>query len=755
MTTLYDSRGGIVMLGRKIGTGGEADVFDVQNMPGFVAKKYHKPITLPHQKKLRAMLSLSNPELQKIAAWPSNTLHEHSNAQACGLIMRKVSGKEIHYLYNPKQRKVSFPDADWKALIYAARNCAAAFDALHKINVVVGDVNQSNIIVADNMVVTLIDCDSFQINIDGVLYACEVGQAAYTPPELQNRNLSRVHRTQNHDRFGLAVLIFHLLFMGRHPFVGRYLGNGGMPEIDKLIEEHRFAFGQLAGKYQMRPPIHSLTLAEVPHTIVTLFERAFASTSVTDDLRPAAIEWFNALNTVAASMRRCSVDKSHAYGINLNKCPWCALIQGGAPNFFITPMPNAISAFNLICVWEKIDQIFSPNFVYTIPQLNDNSLPSPWPLQTSLPSKPVIQNIHPNFLPLNLPPPKFEEKTIKSTPTQNIIGITTICMGLPGAFLFVIGGVLAFAGVGNTVLISSISMLVGAFVFGVWWAILEKTRISDEIESNKPYKKEIRDRRRRQQEHLERSREDFNNQKIAAQKRYDLEMRIWETEIGPHRKEAELRREASRQAISQLENLKNEWSLTATTAVNKFFQKKAELSALKAKYCDIDLQQKNEWQQLQQRAREFQLKNYLDNSFIEAVPTIGGIVGPTLKAALISFGIETASDIEEERLEQLPKGSGFGVKRINALLEWRKEVELKFKFDARTGVPKQEKHNFESKFQQMLYPIQQLLLNGHHELENIKQSADAELVKIYAKIIKHLRYVHQVEADLKSIPKGL
>ena len=75
MTTLYDSRGGIVMLGRKIGTGGEADVFDVQNMPGFVAKKYHKPITLPHQKKLRAMLSLSNPELQKIAAWPSNTLH--------------------------------------------------------------------------------------------------------------------------------------------------------------------------------------------------------------------------------------------------------------------------------------------------------------------------------------------------------------------------------------------------------------------------------------------------------------------------------------------------------------------------------------------------------------------------------------------------------------------------------------------------------------------------------------------------------
>ena len=37
-------------------------------------------------------------------------------------------------------------------------------------------------------------------------------------------------------------MIFLVLFMGRHPFAGRYLGDGDMP-IEQAIEEHRFAYG--------------------------------------------------------------------------------------------------------------------------------------------------------------------------------------------------------------------------------------------------------------------------------------------------------------------------------------------------------------------------------------------------------------------------------------------------------------------------------------------------------------------------------
>lgn len=60
MSTLYDSRGGIVTLGRSVGVGGEAEVFEIANLPGFVAKKYLKSIDAHKQNKLRAMLSITS-----------------------------------------------------------------------------------------------------------------------------------------------------------------------------------------------------------------------------------------------------------------------------------------------------------------------------------------------------------------------------------------------------------------------------------------------------------------------------------------------------------------------------------------------------------------------------------------------------------------------------------------------------------------------------------------------------------------------
>ena len=77
---------------------------------------------------------------------------------------------------------------------------------------------------AKNALVVLIDCDSFQVNTNGRCYPCEVGVPLYTPPELQKKSFRELIRTRNHDRFGLAILIFQLLFVGRHPYAGRYLG---------------------------------------------------------------------------------------------------------------------------------------------------------------------------------------------------------------------------------------------------------------------------------------------------------------------------------------------------------------------------------------------------------------------------------------------------------------------------------------------------------------------------------------------------
>jgi DNA-binding helix-hairpin-helix protein with protein kinase domain len=226
---LVDATGRAVRLGKELGRGGEGSVFDVDGESDVVAKLYHAPPEPEKAAKLAAMARSASPALTSVAAWPTNTLHEGGGAPVAGLLMPRASGAEVHRLYSPAYRKVEFPNYDWEKLIVVARNVAAAVARIHDAGHVIGDVNQGNVLVSPTGVVRLIDCDSFQIRDGATWRLCEVGVAHFTPPELQGRSFRGVVRTQNHDAFGLAVLVFHLLFMGRHPFAGRYGGKGDMP----------------------------------------------------------------------------------------------------------------------------------------------------------------------------------------------------------------------------------------------------------------------------------------------------------------------------------------------------------------------------------------------------------------------------------------------------------------------------------------------------------------------------------------------
>lgn len=76
-------------------------------------------------------------------------------------------------------------------------------------------MNERNLLVSTHdATVRIIDCDSFQVRAGSQLFVCEVGVPLYTPPELQGAALGE--RTVVHDLFGLAVVIFQLLFVGGH-----------------------------------------------------------------------------------------------------------------------------------------------------------------------------------------------------------------------------------------------------------------------------------------------------------------------------------------------------------------------------------------------------------------------------------------------------------------------------------------------------------------------------------------------------------
>jgi DNA-binding helix-hairpin-helix protein with protein kinase domain len=308
--------------------------------------------------KLRLMVAMRNPRLEKLAAWPQGVLTRRSG-EAIGLLMPKIADrKDVHYLYSPKSRRTVFMRADWRFLLRAAANTARAFRVVHEAGCVIGDVNHGSILVGQDATVRLIDCDSFQVISGNRQFLCEVGVETFTPPELQGKNFKHIVRTPCHDNFGLSVMIFLMLFMGRHPFVGRYIGQGEMP-IARAIQEFRFAYGSRRALVQMEAPPHSPPLSIVGDNVAHLFERAFARETIQTG-RPDASAWASALEALERRTKKCAAHPAHWYLSDLQSCPWCRIEGETGISLFPWIAQPTGAAFNLEALWAQIRSIPHP-----------------------------------------------------------------------------------------------------------------------------------------------------------------------------------------------------------------------------------------------------------------------------------------------------------------------------------------------------------------------------------------------------------
>jgi DNA-binding helix-hairpin-helix protein with protein kinase domain len=374
---LYGEDGRPVLLGAELGSGGEGKVFEASGQDGLAAKIYHKPPSPDRSAKLAAMVRHRSESLLKISSWPVELLHDAPGGPVSGLLMPRISAyNEIHTLYGPKSRLAEFPHATWKFLVHAAANVARAVAVIHEHGHVVGDINHGNILVSEQATVRLIDCDSFQITDGARTYRCEVGVPTHTPPELQGLHLGDVSRTPNHDAFGLAVVIFQLLFMARHPFSGMYLGSGDMP-IEKAIQELRFAYGSRAAVRLMRPPPHTLSLTMVSEPLARLFERAFSPEGVRDGGRPGAREWVTALEGL--KLRTCPRSRAHHYVSTLAACPWCEIETRAGTLLFnvVGQIRQVTSGFDLQTIWLQILAVPDPGPAPLLMRPATNPTPSP------------------------------------------------------------------------------------------------------------------------------------------------------------------------------------------------------------------------------------------------------------------------------------------------------------------------------------------------------------------------------------------
>ena len=643
-TRILDQEGNEIRCGRQIGRkGGEGATYDAISHPGQVIKIYHALPSKDQAEKLWYLVHVgkSNPQLPKFAAWPTSVAWKDGQIP-CGFLMPFVKGKEIHQLFAPGERLLEFPSANWDFLIHVARNCAAAFDSIHSLGIVIGDVNEGNILVSDDGFVRLIDCDSYQVSYKGRIWSCDVGVPLWTAPELQGKNFRGMHRTQNHDCFGLAVMIFKLLFMGRHPYAGIPLHGSSDFVIEKAIANYMFAFATNASALGLRPPPHSLPLYSFPQTYVDRFEQAFMRGSETT--RPIAQNWAQAMEALFNNLAKCGRDPSHKYPRNLMRCPWCEIVASGGPNFFVSVIiaqsGNRINASELWAAIASVEQItVSPRRIEEFK--HEIFAGSPLPHN--------MQKIRPQF----------------------IFGWILIVFSLFLLFTSAIG-----AGI------------ICAFIS---WGLL----------ANGAKTQEFKNEQRRRQQALD-------------------------------------------QADREIQQLLHEATIVPGQYAVNFSNRRAELRVIYDRYIHLDREQMAEMKKLEQKKRDFQLKDFLLRKMIRNAIIPG--IGDGRKDTLQAYGVETAWDVTP-RMNVPGIGEAFTLR----LLQWRRQCEGRFSYNASAPIPVQEVHELNVRINMIRNNLMSDLKQGPQSLMNIWASAKSQIAQIEYQLQEAITRRAKCHADLRFV----
>jgi DNA-binding helix-hairpin-helix protein with protein kinase domain len=323
MTTLRTTGGRSLVKGAELAAGGEGRVYELSGSPAEVIKMYHAPASPAQAAKLRAIVEMRTAELSAVSAWPTDLAVSPAGA-VIGIVMPKIDSKGvIDRLSHPGERRQHFANADYLFITTVAGNLMTAASVLHSRGVVIGDVNESNVMVRPNGTVAFIDVDSFQITRGGVVHRCTVAKDLFLPPELIGQSLANANRSPAQDCFGLAVLAFQLLMNGRHPFHGRIL-DGMDRSTQDLVSAGAYAYSPRS-RLPMAPPPGAMAVMDL-EPLAPLFEQAFLSQA-----RPTAADWAAAIGKFKAGLRPCQANSRHAIFAGKSTCVLCGLPRDPLP----------------------------------------------------------------------------------------------------------------------------------------------------------------------------------------------------------------------------------------------------------------------------------------------------------------------------------------------------------------------------------------------------------------------------------------
>ena len=258
-----DETGAPVRPGNRIAGGGEGVVYHVEGDPTSVVKIWHSsrwdpdpktgtPKTTKEEDEAKLRYIVSHPvgpapgETWHIT-WPRHLVLE--NGAIAGYTMPYLPQNEhweemIQYYSRRLARNTQQEQGRQLRIddrVRMARNLALGFRAVHDAGYVIGDVNEKNVSVNRQNDIALVDCDSYSFTDPATnrAFINAVGRAEFQAPEAQD---DYGNRTPNHDLFGLAILIFHLL-THYHPYTaqqstqepGERIKDGAFPPASRRL----------------------------------------------------------------------------------------------------------------------------------------------------------------------------------------------------------------------------------------------------------------------------------------------------------------------------------------------------------------------------------------------------------------------------------------------------------------------------------------------------------------------------------------
>jgi len=638
-------------LGKRIGRGGEGDVFLLAEDSSVAVKIYTLSSLGDREEKIRAFIEEKLFERASQVAFPIAEVLDSKNGVFLGFTMRMVANyKPLHELYAPGSRKIHFPQADYRFLIRAASNIARAVASVHANGCVIGDINHSGILVSEKAMASLIDADSFQVKSKRREFLCKVGVPEYTPPELQGGSLEGVIRSSNHDAFGLAVVLFLLLFMGRHPFVGT-VRRGEIPPLHENIKNFKYAYTDLRNVGMDQPP-GTPTINDFSPQLASYFDKAFSPAGVNG--RPSAGDWIKVLDEIESKLIKCPDNALHYVPQGSSECAWCDMErQYGTvlflPYFFSGSNPTNASAntFDVEAVWRVIEGI----------------------------KKSVDGNLNPKFKVAKLQPSEIAKKSKNGSHKNQIYGAGLVIGSIIGIFvippLFVVWLFVLFAGIGT---------------------YKEKPSIDEE-------------------------------QFLSTYKSCEITF------------------------VRELENWNKKYG------IDQFISLYKELASAYEEYKETIRYNEKQIADYKNNRRDLQLRSYLDTFTINQSSIKG--VGPAKRAVLASYGIDTAADIEKNRLLKVP---GFGETNSLALIEWRSKLETRFVYQPnQTNSDLASISQLKLQAENKLKPLRDRLAAGPQRLQGIASLFKSVVILDNSSIFSAKNNLDQAKTDLEflgiSIPQ--